>query len=188
VKRIEALTVIDEIFAEDLLVVTCGATARELASFSRRDSHLPLLDAMGLTSAVGLGVALGFPGSVGVIDGDGSLLMGFSILPTLATYAPANLTVIVLDNEQHASADLVPSQAAGINLAKAARGLGLLVETCDNLEDLRKSVGSIRAAETFGIVFAKIEPGNSAGIPLLLADPAVLGAKFARAVGSRSES
>jgi len=187
-KRIEALAVIDELFAEDLLVVTCGATARELASFSRRDSHLPLLDAMGLTSPVGLGVALGYPGSVGVIDGDGSLLMGFSILPTLAIYAPANLTVIVLDNEQHASADLVPSQAARIDLAAAARGLGIPVETCNDLAGLRKAVESIRAARTFGMVFAKIEPGNSADIPLFLADPAVLGATFARAVGSRGAS
>lgn len=184
-KRIEALALIDNIFEGDPLIVTCGATARELASFSRRDTHLPLLDAMGLTSAVGLGVALGYPGSVGVIDGDGSLLMGFSILPTLAIYAPANLIVIVLDNEQHASADLVPSQSAHVDLAAATRGLGLHVETCNDLSGLGAAVSSMRASGTFGVIFAKIEPGNSADIPLLLADPAVLGATFTRAVDSR---
>ena len=183
-KRIEALAMIDTLFAGDPLIVTCGATARELASFSRRDTHLPLLDAMGLTSPVGLGVALGYPGSVGVIDGDGSLLMGFSILPTLAMYAPSNLTVIVLDNGQHASADLVPSQAAHIDIASAARGLGLHVEICHDLPGLSAAVTSVRASASFGIIFAKIEPGNSPDIPLFLADPAVLGATFARAVGS----
>ena len=104
--RMEALKVIDGEFVSDPLVITCGATAREFASFSKRPTHLPLLDSMGLTTPIGLGIALGYSGSVGVVDGDGSLLMGFSILPTLAAYGPKNLTVIVLDNGQHASADL----------------------------------------------------------------------------------
>ena len=54
-KRIDALKIIDTFFAANPLVITCGATAREMASFSRRDLHLPLLDSMGLTSAIRLG-------------------------------------------------------------------------------------------------------------------------------------
>jgi thiamine pyrophosphate-dependent acetolactate synthase large subunit-like protein len=88
VKRLDALKVIARAAGDCPLVVTCGATAREFASLGDRQRTLPLLDSMGLTSAVGLGIALGFPGPVGVVDGDGSLLMGFSILPTLATVRP----------------------------------------------------------------------------------------------------
>ena len=181
----DALRVIDERFAEHLLVVTCGATARELASLARRDAYLPLLDSMGLTCAVGLGVALGQPAPVGVVDGDGSLLMGFSILATLASYAPDNLTVIVLDNGQHASADLMPSQAAGLDLASAARGLGLAVQSCSNPSELREAIDAALAAAEFRFIVAQIEPGNSGGIPLLLEDPAVLGASFRRAIQGR---
>ena len=177
--RLEALRVIDDVFADDPLVVTCGATARELASFSRRPNHLPLLDSMGLTCAVGLGVALGRPGPVGVVDGDGSLLMGFSILPTLAGYGPANLTVVLLDNGQHASADELPSQAANLDLAAAARGVGLPVLTCSAADGLREALDKARSAARCHVVHARIEPGNSPGVPLLLADPAVLGATFA---------
>lgn len=181
-KRLEALRVVDDVFALQPLVITCGATARELASFSRRDTHLPLLDSMGLTSAIGLGIALGQPGPVGVVDGDGSLLMGFSILATLASYGPPNLTVILLDNGQHASADLMASQAEHLDLAGAARGLGLNVQTCAAVDELRTAITAARDLAEFTFVAADIEPGVAPGVALLLDDPAVLSGDFTRAV------
>ncbi len=60
-RRIEALRVIDAQVGDGPLVVTAGATARELASLTRRPNHLHLLDSMGLAAAVGAGVALGIP-------------------------------------------------------------------------------------------------------------------------------
>ncbi|MEA2567574.1 MAG: sulfopyruvate decarboxylase subunit beta [Actinomycetota bacterium] len=176
--RLDALRVIDRLFAEHLLIVTCGATARELAAISCRPNHLPLLDSMGLTSAVGLGVALSHPGPVGVIDGDGSILMGFSVLPTLACYAPANLTVIVLDNGQHASADGMPSQAAQVDIAGAADGLGLVTVRVDGPDELGSAVSTALASDGFHLVLAKIETGNTAGIPFRLDDPVVLADQF----------
>ncbi|MDX6227050.1 MAG: sulfopyruvate decarboxylase subunit beta [Frankiales bacterium] len=176
--RLDALRVIDRLFAEHLLIVTCGATARELAAISCRPNHLPLLDSMGLTSAVGLGVALSHPGPVGVIDGDGSILMGFSVLPTLACYAPANLTVIVLDNGQHASADGMPSQAAQVDIAGAAHGLGLVTVRVDGPDELGSAVSTALASDGFHLVLAKIETGNTAGIPFRLDDPVVMADQF----------
>jgi sulfopyruvate decarboxylase subunit beta len=176
--RLDALRVIDRLFAEHLLIVTCGATARELAAISCRPNHLPLLDSMGLTSAVGLGVALSHPGPVGVIDGDGSILMGFSVLPTLACYAPANLTVIVLDNGQHASADGMPSQAAQVDIAGAADGLGLVTVRVDGPDELGSAVSTALTSHGFHLILAKIETGNTAGIPFRLDDPVVLADQF----------
>jgi sulfopyruvate decarboxylase subunit beta len=187
VKRLDALRIIDKEFAEHLLVVTCGATARELAAVSCRPNHLPLLDSMGLTSAVGLGVALSHPGPVGVIDGDGSMLMGFSILPTLVCYAPANLTVIVLDNGQHASADGMPSQAAQVDIAGAAHGLGLVTVVVGGPDELQSAVGAALTSDEFRLILAKIEPGNTAGIPFRLDDPAVMADQF-RLAANRLQS
>lgn len=185
--RMDALRVIDTAFAQHLLVVTCGATARELAAISRRPNHLPLLDSMGLTSAIGLGVSLSHPGPVGVIDGDGSLLMGFSILPTLACYAPANLVVVVLDNGQHASADGMASQAARVDIAAAATGLGLAATVVEGVEELASAVDSAISSGEFRLLLAKIDAGNTPGIAFRLDDPAVLGEQFRLAVtASRS--
>lgn len=181
-KRIEALAVLDEVFASDPLVITCGATAREMASLSRKKTHLPLLDSMGLTTPVGLGIALGHKGRVGVIDGDGSLLMGFSILPTLKAYAPKNLIVIVLDNGQHASADGMYSQANVVDIAGAAKGLGLWTAQCDSADELKKLISSREKSDEVSLIFVKIETGNTPKIPFYLADPAKLGADFIEAV------
>lgn len=182
-KRLEALRALNEIFDEDPLVITCGATAREMASISRKKNHLPLLDSMGLTTPVGLGIALGSKGRVGVIDGDGSLLMGFSILPTLKAYAPKNLIVVVLDNGQHASADQIISQATDVDIAGAAEGLGLPTFRCDNESEMRKLIAERSSAQEFSIIFVKIEQGNTAGIPFYLADPAQIGRTFAENFG-----
>lgn len=184
-KRLEALKILDESFGSDPLVITCGATTREMASISRRGNHLPLLDSMGLTTAVGLGVALGHSGRVGVIDGDGSLLMGFSILPTLAVYGPKNLVVVVLDNGQHASADQMLSQASDVEISGASTGLGLWTHRSDTAEDLRSTLDSRRDAENVSLIFVKIERGNTAGIPFYLADPAALGANFSSTLASQ---
>ena len=181
-KRMEALEVLNDVFGDDPLVITCGATAREMASIARKKSHLPLLDSMGLTTPIGLGIALGHPGRVGVIDGDGSLLMGFSILPTLKAYAPKNLIVIVLDNGQHASADQMPSQASVVDIAGAAKGLGLWTEQCDTADAMRALIESRKNADEVSMIFVKIEPGNTPNIPFYLADPAKLGADFAESL------
>jgi sulfopyruvate decarboxylase subunit beta len=183
--RMEALKIIDLAFANDPLVITCGATARELASFSRRPKHLPLLDSMGLTSPVGLGIALGYSGRVGVVDGDGSLLMGFSILPTLKAYAPNNLTIIVLDNGQHASADLFESQAMRVDIAGAAEGLGITTTRCESSENLKSAIEEAAKSKKFTMIFVKILEGNTPGIPFFLADPAQLGRNFADSIAEK---
>ena len=181
-KRIEALTILDEIFANDPLVITCGATAREMASISTKKTHLPLLDSMGLTTPVGLGIALGHKGRVGVIDGDGSLLMGFSILPTLKAYGPKNLVVVVLDNGQHASADQMLSQASVVDIAGAAKGLGLWVGECSTADEMKSLVESRSNADQVSLIFVKIEKGNTPNIPFYLADPAKLSADFVESI------
>jgi sulfopyruvate decarboxylase subunit beta len=183
-KRIEALEQLDQIFGNDPLIITCGATAREMASISQKKTHLPLLDSMGLTTPVGLGVALGYKGRVGVIDGDGSLLMGFSILPTLKAYGPKNLIVVVLDNGQHASADQMLSQASDVDIAGAAKGLGLWVGECDSAEKMKSLIESRVGANEISMIFVKIEKGNTAGIPFYLANPQKLSADFVESVRS----
>jgi thiamine pyrophosphate-dependent acetolactate synthase large subunit-like protein len=110
--------------------------------------------------------------------------MGFSILPTLAAYSAPNLTIVVLDNGQHASADQVPSQAATLELAGAAEGLGLNTIRCSDQTGLEAALAKSAKENVFAIIFAKIEPGNSVDIPLLLADPAVLAMNFANFIAS----
>src|SRR5438132_9933633 len=101
-RRWDALGAIADAYPREPLVVTLGGTTRELAELRRSASHLYVLDSMGLPPAIGLGLALGLDDSkfekIVVLEGDGSLLMGFSTLATIALTKPRKLVTIVLDN------------------------------------------------------------------------------------------
>lgn len=187
-KRLDALQVIDEVYADDPLVMTCGAASRELASLGRRDSHLYLLDSMGLAGAVGLGLALAGVGPVAAVEGDGSLLMGLSTLASIAYHRPPGLALIVLDNREHASAARMPSQATAIDLAALCRGAGLDTDDVSDPDDLRTVLGDIRADARPRAVVARIEGGNAADIPLLLEDPAALAIRFTTFLRERHDT
>lgn len=184
-KRREALEIIDEVFRDRPLVMTCGAPARELASIARRDSHLYLLDSMGLAAAVGAGLALAGKGPLAAVEGDGSLLMGFSVLPTIHALAPPGFTLVVLDNHEHASADRMPTHAAVVSLGSACRGIGLPTEEVDDGSGLRSALADARAAVGPSAVIARIEGGNDPAVPLLLEDPVTIGDRFRRFLSSQ---
>ncbi|MFN2490695.1 MAG: thiamine pyrophosphate-dependent enzyme [Actinomycetota bacterium] len=177
-KRLDALGVADEVFAGRPMVVTLGATARELASLAKRDSHLYLLDSMGLAPSVGIGLACAGRAPVAVIEGDGSLLMGLTTLASLAYLRPPGVTLLVLDNHEHASAAGVATQAATVSLAQACRGFGLPTTEVIDAESLRSALARGRDSMEVTVVVASIEPGNAPGVPLLLDDPVVIAERF----------
>ena len=75
-----------------LVGLHCGGRSRP---------HLHLWGAMGGAVSIGLGLALAQPErEVMVITGDGELMMGIGSLATVATQPPANLSIVVLDNER----------------------------------------------------------------------------------------
>jgi sulfopyruvate decarboxylase subunit beta len=185
-RRLDALAVIDEVYAHDPLVMTCGASARELASLGRRDSHLYLLDSMGLAGAVGLGLALAGVAPVAAVEGDASQLMGLPTLASIAFHAPRGLALVILDNGEHASAARVPSQATGVDLAALCRGAGLETADVSEPDRLRAVLADVRAQRRLAAVVVRIEGGNAPGVPLLLDDPAVIADRFAAFLRERA--
>jgi thiamine pyrophosphate-dependent acetolactate synthase large subunit-like protein len=187
-KRIQALRAIDMAYADRPLVVTCGATARELASVGKRDNHLYLLDSMGAAGAVGLGLALADRGPLAAIEGDGSLLMGCSVLPSIAYLQPRGFVLIVLDNHVHASADSFATQSERVSLAAMCRGAGLqtLESASDNvLADRLREARRASGSEPVALV-VEIEPGNEPEVALLLDDPVLIKDRFLKAMEAMS--
>jgi sulfopyruvate decarboxylase subunit beta len=128
-RRLDALRVIDAAFPTQPVVLTLGGTIREMLSVvGRKPNHLYSLDAMGQTLGIGLGVALGVQGrragKVVIVEGDGSLLMGFSALATVGHLKPRNLVLLVLDNGVYLATGGQPTAAADIDLAAVARDCG----------------------------------------------------------------
>lgn len=182
--RLEALRIIAAEYADSPLVVTLGATARELAGAARADNHLYVLDSMGLPPAIGLGLALGLEQAAGidkvvVIEGDGSLLMGLSTLATVGLTQPRKLLLIVLDNGTYAATGGQATAAAAVDFPALAASCGMRGLRADGPESLQSALREARSLAAPVLLYAPIGPENTP-MPYLLEDPVLLGATFQR--------
>ena len=124
--RAQVLSFIDAAAPDTPVVLSLGGIAREmLAVAGRKGNHFVSLDAMGQTISVALGLALGLEnsdttGEVVAVEGDGSLLMGLSVLSTVGHLKPRRLLVYVLDNGVYQATGGQPTAAADIDLVTVA--------------------------------------------------------------------
>jgi thiamine pyrophosphate-dependent acetolactate synthase large subunit-like protein len=100
--------------------------ASESAS-GRRQQNFYMLGSMGLAVPIAMGVAIAQPRrKVFALEGDGSILMQLGCLTTVGHRAPANLTIIILDNGAY---QITGGQKAaselGADIVAIARGAGI---------------------------------------------------------------
>lgn len=181
-RRIEALGHIVDLTTDLPLVVTCAATSRELASVADRDSHLYILDAMGLVGSISSGLAIAaqdtaFSKVVG-LEGDGSLLMNPNVLPTGGYLAPEKLLLIVLDNNVYGSTANLPTYANLIDLAAIAEATGWEVRRASDEASMRRGFAELLNIASPGFLYVRIDLGNATGIPKLLVDPVTITNRF----------
>jgi len=133
--RFEATQLLVRHLTNELVVSNLGPTSDELWHAGHRDRNFYTNGSMGLCSSIALGVALSTSEKVISLDGDGSLLMNMGTLATIGREKPANLIVVVWDNEQWGQTGHQPSHTArGTDLEQVARGCG--IPNCVTVRDL----------------------------------------------------
>ncbi|MBI0433699.1 thiamine pyrophosphate-dependent enzyme [Roseomonas sp. KE0001] len=153
---------------ELLVVAGLGAPAWDITAAGDHPRNLPLWGGMGGAAMIGLGLALAQPKvPVLVITGDGEMLMSLGALATIAVARPANLSVVVLDNEHYGETGMQPTHTgAGVDLAGIARAAGFpqasRVEAMDDIAALRDAVHRCD-----GPLFAQVKI-NAEALPLVL--------------------
>lgn len=160
-KRYEAIkTICDSLKNEDIVISPTGDISREL--FILRDSHqnFYMMGSMGLTSSIGLGLALCFPKRrIIVMEGDGSILMNMGSIATIGHYVPENLIHIILDNEAYDSTGGQPSISNTANLDQVAKNAGYKIvrkiRSKRKLQELLKKVKSSIKGSVFILVKVK---------------------------------
>ncbi len=113
---------------KELFVVPgLGSTTYDMASLGEKDSDFYLWGAMGGAAMIGLGLALAQPKlKVAVITGDGEMLMGMGSLATIGVQRPANLAVIVFDNQHYGETGMQASHTdKGVDLVGVAKACGI---------------------------------------------------------------
>jgi thiamine pyrophosphate-dependent acetolactate synthase large subunit-like protein len=142
VTRLEATRVIVDLAGDAPIVASLGHPAYDLFAAGDRPQNFYTWGSMGLASSIGLGLALARPDiRVIVFDGDGSLLMNLGSLATIGLLRPANLVVVVMDNQEYATTGGQPTPTAhGADLEAAARAMGIASTVTVRSEDELRAV------------------------------------------------
>lgn len=141
----DACRVINESRGEAVSVTTMTQTKYWNRVSSEPDLDVGIANAMSKASSVALGIALGDPGRpVLCLDSDGSLLMNFGSLATIAGMAPKNLYHFVFNNGIYAVTGGQPVPAPGVDYARAAEACGYRsAHRFDDIESLDTALPGI---------------------------------------------
>lgn len=110
-----------------LAVSSLGSATWDLGAAGHDDRNFCFIGAMGQAAPFALGLAMAQSSKrVVLFGGDGDMLMSLGVLATIANQAPANLAIILLDNESYVETGAQPTATAGpTDLEAVARGCGI---------------------------------------------------------------
>jgi len=148
--RLEATRIIVDHAGDAAIIASLGHPAYDLFAAGDRPANFYTWGSMGLASSIGLGLALARPDArVFVLDGDGSLLMNLGSLATIGLLQPANLVLVVMDNEEYATTGGQKTPTAhGADLDAASRSMGVArTATVRTEAELRDAARSLEGRE-----------------------------------------
>ena len=146
----EAVGIVVPLLDDELVVHANGYISRESCQFADRPGNFYMIGSMGLSSSIGLGVALSRPERrVLVFDGDGNVLMNMGSLALIGAQRPHNLVHVVFDNEVYGSTGNQPTISNRIALDEVARASGYVtVRRAETVAHLDAAARELLARDT----------------------------------------
>ena len=183
--RSEIIKNLVPVISDQLVVCNIGLPSQELHLFDDQPSNFYMLGTMGLSSSIGLGVALAQKEKVIAIDGDGSILTNLGTLPTIANNPASNFILFIVDNGSYGSTGDQPTYAGmKTSLAEVARACG-----CENViecqaEDAVDVMKQALASDTLTVIVCKCDSGNIQ-VPVIEYDAPVIKHRFMEEIRKR---
>ncbi|WP_299963625.1 sulfopyruvate decarboxylase subunit beta [uncultured Roseobacter sp.] len=180
--RSEILREIAPILRDHLVICNIGLPSQELHMIDDQPTNFYMLGTMGLSSSIGLGVALAQDKTVISIDGDGSVLTNFGTLPTIANNVADNFILLIVDNGSYGSTGDQPTYTGKkTSLAAVAKACG-----CENViecqdKDTGKVLQEAIDSKKMTIIVSKCDSGNIK-LPVITMDPVVIRDRFMKSV------
>ena len=143
---------------ETIVVSGLGAPTYDVSACGDHDRNFYLWGAMGGAAMIGLGLALAQPDTpVVVITGDGEQLMGLGAFATIAQQNPANLSIVIIDNERYGETGAQETHTAWrTDLAAVAKACGigdaLTCRTMEDLADLTTRIHAVGRGPTVAVI------------------------------------
>ncbi|MDP6667002.1 MAG: thiamine pyrophosphate-dependent enzyme [Dehalococcoidia bacterium] len=164
----DACRVINESRGEAVSVTTMTQTRYWNQVSKESDLDVSIANGMSKASSIALGVALGDPDRrVLCLDSDGSLLMNFGSLASIAGMAPENLYHFVFNNGIYAVTGGQPVPAPGVEYSKVAEACGYKsAYRFDDIESLDSALPEILASPgpVMIEIIVKGEPQSGGGV------------------------
>ncbi|HLG84728.1 MAG TPA: thiamine pyrophosphate-dependent enzyme [Bradyrhizobium sp.] len=141
-----------------------GASTNDMTASGDHARNFYLWGGMGGAAMMGLGLALAQPKlPVLVITGDGEMLMGMGSLATIGVQKPANLSIVVLDNECYGETGGQTSHTASTaDLVGVAKACGIAdsraISTMAEVEAFATAMQDLSTGPRFASV--KIDAAN----------------------------
>jgi sulfopyruvate decarboxylase subunit beta len=182
--RSEILREIAPILRDQLVVCNIGLPSQELHMIDDQPTNFYMLGTMGLSSSIGLGLALSQPKTVISIDGDGSVLTNLGTLPTIANNVADNYILLIIDNGSYGSTGDQPTYAGKkTSLTAVAKACGCEnVVECQDV-DTGKVLQAAIDSKRMTVIVCKCDSGNIK-LPVITKDPVVIRDRFMTAVAS----
>ena len=100
--RRDAIEIVCQHVKNDIIISANGFISRDLFSSLEKNTNFYMIGSMGLSSSIGLGIALKKPKKrIFVFDGDGNILMNLGSIVTIGSLRPKNLVHIIFDDSIH---------------------------------------------------------------------------------------
>lgn len=148
-------------------VSNLGAASYILAEVEDRELNFYLWGSMGLTTPVGLGLALGTDRTVTVFDGDGSTLMSMGALATVSSQNPSNLTIVIWDNGEYKTTGGQPTLSETVDFAAVAEGVGLESYHARSNGEFEENYSEAVAYDGAAVLTCRVRPVSSNSRPPL---------------------
>ena len=184
--RSEIIKNLVPVISDELVVCNIGLPSQELHMLDDQPTNFYMLGTMGLSSSIGLGLALAQKAKVISIDGDGSILTNMGTLSTIANNVADNYILFIVDNGSYGSTGDQPTYASQkTSLAKVAVACG-----CENViecqaEEAVDVMTNALASNKMTIIVCKCESGNIP-VPVIELDAPVIKHRFMEQVKKRN--
>lgn len=182
--RSDVLKTLIPLISDQLVVTNIGLPSQEMHLLDDQPSNFYMLGTMGLASSIGLGLALAQDKKVIAIDGDGSVLMNFGTLPTIANNPAPNFILLIIDNGSYGSTgDQTTYSGMKTSLAEVARACGCAHVIECSAEETVAAVTDAIAGDKGTIIISKCESGNIP-VPVIDKDPVMIKERFMASVNA----
>ena len=182
--RSEIIQAIAPVIRDQLVICNIGLPSQELFQIDDQPSNFYMLGTMGLSSSIGLGLAIAQDKKVIAIDGDGSVLTNFGTLPTIANNVRDNFILLIIDNGSYGSTGDQPTYAGmKTSLSEVARACGCEHVVECRAEDTASQIEAALKSDQMTIIVSKCDSGNIS-VGVIEMNPVLIRERFMQEVKS----